>query len=117
MTAEDRAEHFKEIAEHRERAVEHPGRAESLRATIESIRASRPASTRNAPSTSAGNTRSPTGSPSTWPKPSGHPRPQTANADFRTGSLTLGSSDFQAELAPPPATPSLAVGPIQRSSR
>jgi len=39
------------------------------------------------------------------------------SAGFRTGSLTLGSSDFQAELAPPPATLSLAVGPIQRSSR
>lgn len=39
------------------------------------------------------------------------------NAGFRTGSLTLGSSDFQAELASPPATPSSAVGPIQRSSR
>ena len=39
-TAEDRAEHFREIAEHREKAVEHPGRAESLRSTIEAIRAS-----------------------------------------------------------------------------
>jgi hypothetical protein len=37
------------------------------------------------------------------------------SAGFRTRSLTLGSSDFQAELAPPRATPSLAVGPIQRS--
>ena len=39
-SAEDRAEHFREVAEHRERAVEHPGRAESLRSTIEAIRAS-----------------------------------------------------------------------------
>ena len=38
------------------------------------------------------------------------------NAGFRTGSLTLGSSDFEVELAPPSAKPSLAVGPIQRSS-
>ena len=40
VTAEDRADHFREVAEHRERAVEHPGRDESLRSTIESIRAS-----------------------------------------------------------------------------
>jgi hypothetical protein len=45
------------------------------------------------------------------------PAAYPANAGFRTGSLTLGSSDFQAELAPPPATPSLAMGPIQRPSR
>ena len=37
-------------------------------------------------------------------------RPTGANAGFRTGSLTLGSSEFQAELAPPRATPGLAVG-------
>src|SRR6266496_2866592 len=36
------------------------------------------------------------------------------SAGFRTGSLTLGSRDFQAELAPAPASSSLAVGPIQR---
>jgi hypothetical protein len=37
-------------------------------------------------------------------------RPTGANAGFRTGSLTLGSSEFQAELAPPRATPGLPWG-------